>query len=100
MIGKSILILFIWLSSIFGVSFAMRPNVGNIDESNSNDQHDEPGHLSLPNLLQANSINDLDLTWDVLSNITLDTGRLVIDKSNGAVWSKAHLANTGDEWTM
>lgn len=100
MIGKSILILFIWLSSIFGVSFAIIPNVGNKDKSNSNDQHDEPGHLSLPNLLQANNINDLDLTWDVLSNIKLDTGRLVIDKSNGAVWSKAHLANTGDEWTI
>ena len=100
MIGKSILILFIWLSSIFGVCFAIIPNVDNIDKSNSNDQHDEPGHLSLPNLLHANNINDLDLTWDTLSNIKLDTGRLIIDKNNGAVWSKAHLANTGDEWTI
>lgn len=100
MIGKSILILFIWLSNIFGVSFAIIPNVDNIDKSNSNDHHDEPGHLSLPNLLQASNINDLDLTWDVVSNIKLDTGRLVIDKNNGGVWSKAHLANTGDEWTI
>lgn len=100
MINKGTFIFFLWLSSIFGIGLAIIPNVDNIGRSDSNSQPDEPGHLSLPNLLHANDINALDLTWDVLSNVKLDTGRLIIDNNNGAVWSKAHLANTGDEWTV
>lgn len=81
------------------IAYAIIPNVDNLYNQNSN-QHDEPGHQSLPNLLAANDISDLDLTWDVLSNVRLETGRLIIDKNSGGIWSKAHLANTGDEWTI
>lgn len=62
---------------------------------------EDPGHLSLPNLLDLKDIKDLDLTWNVLGNTHLDTGRLLFDnRGPGSVWSIAGMENTATEWTV
>lgn len=77
---------------------ALIPNV-NIPDTENTD-HSEPGHLSLPNLLKIDSLSDLELTWETLPNIKLDTGRLLIQKGPGGIWSLPTLANTANEWTI
>lgn len=58
----------------------------------------EPGHQSLPDLLQINDIRDLELTWET-NNLRYDTGRLLLEQGSGSLWSIAQLANSVDEWT-
>lgn len=77
---------------------AIIPNV-NLGASSS-DSYVEPGHLSLPHLLEKNSLSDILLTWQPVQNVQLDTGRLLFPKSTGGIWSIPHLAGTRDEWTI
>lgn len=77
------------------------PNVDNLNNRGQNtNSHVEPGHLSLPNLLEISDIADLSLNWEVYNNIRYDTGRILYETGNGALWSTPHLANTRDEWTI
>jgi mannose-binding lectin 1 len=60
--------------------------------------HEEPGHLSLPNLMLHKNIDDLALNWKYNGDVKLDTGRLI--SQNGEFWSIAGLPNTGTSWTV
>lgn len=84
-------------SAFLGLVSAIVPEVGQLSNTYSGSQ-EEPGHQSLPDLLQINDIKDLDLTWESY-NLRYDTGRLILDKGAGSLWSIAQLANSGDEWT-
>lgn len=54
--------------------------------------------LSLPNLLDVTDVSQL--SWTVLNNIKLDTGRLLVGKSGGSLWSKDPLTQPDQDWTI
>lgn len=56
--------------------------------------------VSLPNLLELNSVYDLESDWSLNNNIKLDTGRLLIGKLGGSLWSESALPNSDEEWTV
>lgn len=60
----------------------------------------DPGHQSMPHLLDVKLLDDLALTWKTAGTIHLDTGRLVVDAGSGSAWSIQTLANTKNEWTI
>lgn len=99
--GTMTWILPIALMSYLAVINAYIPNVDNLNNhGQSANSHVEPGHLSLPNLLEISDITDLSLNWEFYNNIRYDTGRLLYETGNGALWSTPQLANTKDEWTI
>lgn len=59
-----------------------------------------PDTLTLPNLLEYNDIFDLDNHWSFFNNIKLDTGRLIIGKLGGSIWSKGYIPSPDNEWTI
>jgi mannose-binding lectin 1 len=61
---------------------------------------DEPGHMSLPNLLHVNELQDIQLNWETFNDVKYDNGRLVFYNQGGSLWSIPQLANTGSEWTI
>lgn len=89
------------LSLVFLAQFtkALIPNLDFIKDNQASDP-EEPGHLSLPNLLQVNELDDLSLNWETYNNLRIDTGRLIFENGAGSVWSTPQLANTRDEWTI
>lgn len=72
---------------------------GNLQRQTSLNK-DEPGHLSLPNLLKVDSIERLKLNWEIDPSVKLDNGRLIFGKGEGEIWSKPKLINSNDEWTI
>lgn len=61
---------------------------------------EHPGPLSLPNLLDVENIQQLQLDWKLLDNIRLDTGRLIVGTGTGSLWMNPGLANSDSEWTV
>lgn len=84
--------------ALAALSQAIIPNVHM--GASAPDSYVEPGHLSLPHLLEKNSLSDILLTWQPVQNVQLDTGRLLFSKAAGGIWSIPHLAGTRDEWTI
>ncbi|KAK6462744.1 concanavalin A-like lectin/glucanase domain-containing protein [Scheffersomyces coipomensis] len=87
------------------VAFAIIPNVPPppAEGFDSTTKHDEPGPLSLPNLLNIDKISTLESNWKTFGNIKLDTGRLLIDATEdgfGSIWSIPSLPDTAKEWTV
>lgn len=92
---NSIHLILIWGLCLGSVNCII-PNVKGFKDKES----EEPGHLSLPPLFDLNDISEIDLNWDTFSDIKLDSGRLLVGPGRGSLWSKPHLANTENEWTI
>lgn len=58
------------------------------------------GTLSLPNLLEVNDIFDLENAWSFYNGIRFDTGRLLLGKLGGSIWSKNRMTKADNEWTI
>lgn len=85
---------FSWLTILSLATAGNAASVGNGREL------DEPGHMSLPNLLTLEDSSKLDLGWELADNIRLDTGRLLIGTGGGSLWLAAGLAGSAREWTV
>lgn len=55
--------------------------------------------VSIRDLLQISDLSELSNFWNSLNNIKYDTGRLLIGKTGGSIWSKATIPKN-DEWTV
>lgn len=65
-------------------------------ELSNNEQNVSP--LSLPNLLNIQKLTELHENWNILGEVRLDTGRLLIENTGG-IWSIPYLEGTKD-WTV
>lgn len=55
--------------------------------------------MSIRDLLLISDLSELSNFWNTLNNIRYDTGRLLIGKTGGSIWSKATIPRS-DEWTV
>ncbi|SGZ51214.1 CIC11C00000004971 [Sungouiella intermedia] len=70
-------------------------HIARLDEYNQ-----APGPLSLPNLLEVQSVGDLENAWSLQGDMELEAGRLVVKKNLGSIWAHDTLENSKDEWTI
>lgn len=79
----------------FLIAFLVRIAIGIVPDSVTS-----IGKLSLPNLLEIKDIFELESGWSFYNSIKFDTGRLLISKLGGSIWSKNRLTTADDEWTI
>ncbi|ODV81183.1 concanavalin A-like lectin/glucanase [Suhomyces tanzawaensis NRRL Y-17324] len=80
--------------------FAIIPDVHDKVHHPETQHNSENGHLSLPNLLHIDRIEDLELGWKTLGKPVFELGRLIFKDGGSSVWSLADLENTSNEWTL
>lgn len=90
-------------SSILAIAVTATPVFAIIPEAVLNtppDSHEQPTKLSLQNLLEISDVNDLLTNWQITGSMQFGAGRLFVDQSAGALWSKELLDNLKSEWTI